>query len=815
MQITKNISTSTPDTYNTFGDNVLWVQARADLEAFLRDELKLHSKEAELALGAIPEDRMRVPTSLEEREDLWDIVSSVPDIRPIIGPDSVFIGDRLSLGGIKGDLERVVLEAFLEADGRKTLEEGLECFNPWRRAYGRGLWHAIQREPRGEIFEETVWKALRRVLSVTFGWDVDVSIAAVEALRKHSGRSAAEVAEEVFKKPFGVITLGLWLEAEEALRVSGVAVPPRPWVFYFRFEDSLAVLNDFVVLLMDYPEDMGAAGMKPEAAKKHPANAFLRRYPAGLAPTGYNFRAVMPMTPSTDLGALFRRRCLLQEALESLRGLLEADHWLALPPSTWDSVLVGGLTPLTKHTHGDLLCSQFGDSFERLLSKMGAVVNTTLRLEYPEEDSIEPMVVYHRDLWKLLAGTSKPTRQTLRKFAQDRLGIKLPSSGEELLKLLTSIKRQVLGLATKFPAEDFERQVRWGDEDGAREFFLEAYTGFPSNLIGFETISPGVMGSCMRYKRFDSWRGYSIGTTGCNFDHPVVAYLTEDIGLVRVVHKPTGFIVARALINGKRRRKGRQPTLSRIYSVGFSRAPLTEQELSRQESAIWQEELLGVLKGSEGWATKQGLGLEGCRMEPQVIQEGVIVAPYLDGGATWLAERYDGYIVDTNGDYECCQYNPPVVLMDSSRVYCELCEEQYHEDDMHPVVINSHGDVQYWCDRCVENFTFWCDRCSQRFDERCIESHPEHELCEECFSEVAEMCPGCDELIHRDDFDDTPVLWNTDEVSRVPECLCNGCMRYTIVTPCIRCGENCINDVLTPEGVCLWCAEEAATEETL
>lgn len=794
---------------------------RADLEAFLREELKLHGEEAELVLEVIPGDTMKVPTTLEGREHLWDIVEGVPNIRPIIGPDSVFLGDRLSRGGTTGDLERAVLSV---GDAR-LLEEGLGGFNPWRRAYGRGLWHAIQREPRGEVFEETVWKALRSVLFFAFGWDVEVSTAAVESLRKRGGRSAAEVAEEIFEKPFGVITLGLWLEAEEALRVAGTTVPNRPWRIPFRFEGSSRVLYNFVVLVMDRPEDMGAAGMKPEAAKRHPANAFLRRYPAGLATKGYNLQVALPRTPNTDLGALVRRRCLLEEALESLRGLLEADHWLALPASTWDNVLVGGLTPLTKTTHGDLLCSQFGDflgeplvvSFERLLGKMGSCVNTTLKLEYPEEDSIEPMVVYHRDLWKVLAGTSKPTRQTLRKFAQDRLGVKLPSSGGELLKLLTAIKGQVLGLATKFPAEDFERQVRWGDEDDAREFFLEAYTNFPPSRTGFECISPGVMGSCMRYERFDSWRGYSIGTSEeCDFDHPVVAYLTEDIGLVRVVHKPTGYTVARALINGKRRKEGREPTLCRIYSVGFSRVPLTEQALSHQENTLWQEELLGVLKGSEGWATKQDLGLDGCRMVPQVIQEGVIVAPYIDGGATWLTERSEGvYIVDTYGDYECCYHNPPVVLMDSSKMYCERCELHYHEDDMLSVVINRHGGIQYWCDGCAEHHTFWCYGCSQRFSEDVSGFSSDHDLCEECFSAVAMTCPNCEELIHQDDFDDTPVLWNTCDDSRVPECLCNGCMRYSTVAPCISCGENCLEEVLTPEGVCQWCAEEAATEETL
>lgn len=83
--------------------------------------------------------------------------------------------------------------------------------------------------------------------------------------------------------------------------------------------------------------------------------------------------------------------------------------------------------------------------------------------------------------------------------------------------------------------------------------------------------------------------------------------------------------------------------------------------------------------------------------------------------------------------------------------YCEHCDEYCRNDDFTEVVVNDHGDTEYWCGSCVDTDAFVCPECGRTFDGELGHEVGNECYCDNCFSENFVECAECGEILHIDD----------------------------------------------------------------
>ena len=80
--------------------------------------------------------------------------------------------------------------------------------------------------------------------------------------------------------------------------------------------------------------------------------------------------------------------------------------------------------------------------------------------------------------------------------------------------------------------------------------------------------------------------------------------------------------------------------------------------------------------------------------------------------------------------------------------YCEHCDEYCRNDDFTEVVVNDHGDTEYWCGSCVDTDAFVCPECGRTFDGELGHEVGNECYCDDCFSENFVECAECGEILH-------------------------------------------------------------------
>ncbi len=91
--------------------------------------------------------------------------------------------------------------------------------------------------------------------------------------------------------------------------------------------------------------------------------------------------------------------------------------------------------------------------------------------------------------------------------------------------------------------------------------------------------------------------------------------------------------------------------------------------------------------------------------------------------------------------------------IDEERFLCDDCADCYDvcdhcgtliiDGDTHNVY-NDYGDVEYYCDDCVNNYTWQCDDCGCLFTDDCTQYECEGDvICDRCTDNDTAICGGC------------------------------------------------------------------------
>jgi len=137
-----------------------------------------------------------------------------------------------------------------------------------------------------------------------------------------------------------------------------------------------------------------------------------------------------------------------------------------------------------------------------------------------------------------------------------------------------------------------------------------------------------------------------------------------------------------------------------------------------------------------------------------------------DNVITRYEERYSCYHCDDRFHEEDMTYLDGEYVCDDCRVeyyrYCDACNSYHHRDYVNLVSVDGTCE-EYYCDGCLENFTF-CDGCENHFSdttnvvgEDCIA----RDLCEDCIRE---------EDLNTNDWCTTHHVNFSDELSECPLC---------------------------------------------
>lgn len=95
--------------------------------------------------------------------------------------------------------------------------------------------------------------------------------------------------------------------------------------------------------------------------------------------------------------------------------------------------------------------------------------------------------------------------------------------------------------------------------------------------------------------------------------------------------------------------------------------------------------------------------------------------------------------------------------VDSDAYYCEHCET-YHTDDHGETVYTrwNRSTSEWWCDDCVEVYATRCENCDEVFADDCISEYSVYgigwvHICDSCVEHNYYTCEDCGDLVHSDD----------------------------------------------------------------
>ena len=84
--------------------------------------------------------------------------------------------------------------------------------------------------------------------------------------------------------------------------------------------------------------------------------------------------------------------------------------------------------------------------------------------------------------------------------------------------------------------------------------------------------------------------------------------------------------------------------------------------------------------------------------------------------------------------------------------YCQRCERVESLESCHTIYTNSR-DHEYWCQDCMENYSFRCDCCDDRYSEEDVDNYETASgglICDYCRDDYY-RCEDCGRMVHCDD----------------------------------------------------------------
>jgi hypothetical protein len=110
-----------------------------------------------------------------------------------------------------------------------------------------------------------------------------------------------------------------------------------------------------------------------------------------------------------------------------------------------------------------------------------------------------------------------------------------------------------------------------------------------------------------------------------------------------------------------------------------------------------------------------------------------------------------GDIVDRDSEYyveDCGSYCEHCYHRKFTR--CECCDSDVYRDDIY-YVRNSYGDEIIVCEECRDNYFLYCDKCEEYYHEDVMKEFDDTYMCRECFTMYVVTCRECGNDMWRKD----------------------------------------------------------------